>query len=562
MDLPLWKKSPSRHPGDTEPAPEGLAEIARLFLHCGIVESTSLAVTVSTPDGRILYVNSAYERLFGPSAGARLRLPPDHPRPLRRTGERGLPPSSSGDAREEIVEAVDSAGTPFLLWKRVESIHDDKEAVLFVFTIMHRIDPPPEPLPATESNEAEPTLPEVAPDRLVCLFTPEGTLTFVNDPFCRFFGGSREERIGTNFFALVPRARSEDLKHRLHHSTRIPLDLVSVWPTEGTDGQAVWQQWTHKVIRDLSGEPVAFQGTAIDMTSNQQALQELWQAYLRLEQGLRLHTEVLNCLFEENAEVMLVVDYDTLDIVDANPSACRFYGYERERMQGMSLLTINTGSEEYLREKIRLVREGLQNRFVVFHRLSDGILRSVESYLSCADLGDRHLVFSIVHDLTERKRMEKALSRREEELCQKTVQLEEMNTALKVLLSKREEGKKELEESIVTNVRTLVLPHLDMLDASSLGEAQRAALRAAMDHLEEIVSPLLPRLSTRFAGLSPMELRIATLIKDGRRNKEIALILGVSENTVLTHRYHLRTKLGLRGRKVNLQTYLASVLNQ
>jgi DNA-binding CsgD family transcriptional regulator len=56
-----------------------------------------------------------------------------------------------------------------------------------------------------------------------------------------------------------------------------------------------------------------------------------------------------------------------------------------------------------------------------------------------------------------------------------------------------------------------------------------------------------------------MEVQVANLIKVGKRNKEIASILGISLNTVTTYRYRLRTKLGLKQEKVNLRSFLSSI---
>ena len=66
-------------------------------------------------------------------------------------------------------------------------------------------------------------------------------------------------------------------------------------------------------------------------------------------------------------------------------------------------------------------------------------------------------------------------------------------------------------------------------------------------------------LSQMRANLSHMEIQIANLIKAEKDSKEIADILGVSVNTVTTHRYHLRTKLGLKGKKVTLKSHLKSI---
>ena len=74
---------------------------------------------------------------------------------------------------------------------------------------------------------------------------------------------------------------------------------------------------------------------------------------------------------------------------------------------------------------------------------------------------------------------------------------------------------------------------------------QETYLRIVESQLGEIISPFLKILSSRFTNLTPMQIRVAKLIKEGRASKEIAEILGVEEKTILTHRNNLRAKLGL-----------------
>jgi DNA-binding CsgD family transcriptional regulator len=146
----------------------------------------------------------------------------------------------------------------------------------------------------------------------------------------------------------------------------------------------------------------------------------------------------------------------------------------------------------------------------------------------------------------------------DEELKLERKNLAEANAALKVLLRQREEDRRELEEALLTNVKNLVMPYAEKLKNTRLTPDQALFLEIVESHLKEITSPFLLTLSRQFAGLTPMEIRVADLVREGKTTKEIAQILYTSEDSVLFHRHNLRGKLGLKRKKVNLRSFLAS----
>jgi len=137
--------------------------------------------------------------------------------------------------------------------------------------------------------------------------------------------------------------------------------------------------------------------------------------------------------------------------------------------------------------------------------------------------------------------------------------LQEMNIAMGVLLQRAEKDKDALGENVVSNVKELILPYVDKLKKGHLGAEHKVYIDILERNLSEICSPFLKNLSLHYAHISSMEVQVANLIKAGKRNKEIASILGVSSNTIMTHRYRLRSKLGLKQKKVNLRSYLKSI---
>ncbi|MCP4579019.1 MAG: response regulator transcription factor [Deltaproteobacteria bacterium] len=154
---------------------------------------------------------------------------------------------------------------------------------------------------------------------------------------------------------------------------------------------------------------------------------------------------------------------------------------------------------------------------------------------------------------------QEANDRLEERVSEKTVHLEEANTALRVLLRKRDQDKVEFEEKILTNAKLLIEPHLESLKNSGLDPNQNGHLSLMESGLKEIVSPFSQRLTSKYVGLTPGELEVAYLVKEGKRTKDIAEVLNLSGKTIEDYRKQLRSKLGITNQRINLRTYLLSL---
>ncbi len=162
-------------------------------------------------------------------------------------------------------------------------------------------------------------------------------------------------------------------------------------------------------------------------------------------------------------------------------------------------------------------------------------------------------------EIEERKRVEMALRKHENELKAQSDHLENVNIALKVLLKQREADKHEMEEKVISNIKELVNPYLERLKTGRLSTRQNTLVHVLETNLNNIVSPFIRNLSAQFTHFTPMEIRIANLVKEGKTNKEMAELLLISKNTVMFHRYNVRRKLGIKNKKVNLRTYLSAI---
>jgi DNA-binding NarL/FixJ family response regulator len=161
--------------------------------------------------------------------------------------------------------------------------------------------------------------------------------------------------------------------------------------------------------------------------------------------------------------------------------------------------------------------------------------------------------------IIELRNTQQELRERGAELEVKSRDLEELNTALRVLLRKREEDQTVLENDFLTNIKQLIQPYLERLNDSQLNEKQQSYMNILESNINDIVSPLVRKLGSRYLNLSALEIQVANLIIDGRRTKEIASLLNLSDKTIEVHRKNIRKKLGLTNHKTNLRTHLLSL---
>ena len=158
------------------------------------------------------------------------------------------------------------------------------------------------------------------------------------------------------------------------------------------------------------------------------------------------------------------------------------------------------------------------------------------------------------------ERLEQRVAERTAELEDKARSLEDLNSALRVLLQKREEDKTQLEEQVMSNIRQLIIPYLEKLLQSTVAPQHKEVMRMIHANLNTITSSFSRRLTGGYLNLTPKEIQIANLIKDGKSTKELAEFMNTSSKTIEVHREHIRKKLGIKNRRANLRTFLLSSL--
>ncbi len=165
------------------------------------------------------------------------------------------------------------------------------------------------------------------------------------------------------------------------------------------DGSVVWVDLSSSIRRDADGKPLHLMSSIIDITERNQAEEELRESEARFHQ-----------MFEKHDAIMLLIEPQTGLILDANQSAAKFYGYEKSRLLMMNINDLNTQPQEQVAEERRKALNEERNYFIFTHRMANGTERIVEVHSSPISINEKKVLFSVIHDITERKQAEAVIS--------------------------------------------------------------------------------------------------------------------------------------------------------
>jgi PAS domain S-box-containing protein len=234
------------------------------------------------------------------------------------------------------------------------------------------------------------------------------------------------------------------------------------------------------------------------------------------EKALRESAEEFRALLESNPQGVQKIDvFGT--IIFANKAHHEIYGYEEGALIGRSItdfLVHGKERDELPRYLEILVKD--QPMPIPYHQkilTKSGKERDIEvswNYLRDKE-GDVVGFLSIITDITERKKTKKALMESENKLKMKAKELEESNTALKVLLKQRETDKGESEGNILANVKHLIIPYVEKLKKNRAMSEDLVYLNILESNLKEIISPFAQKLTSNQSGLTPKEIQVANL---------------------------------------------------
>lgn len=279
-----------------------------------------------------------------------------------------------------------------------------------------------------------------------------------------------------------------------------------------------------------------------------------------LRKALRESGETFRVLAEQSPSMIWINQGGR--IVYANRRCEQIMGYSREELYAPGFDFRRLVAPEYqalTAQNFARHAQGLDvdpYEYVVLSKQGKRIEASIATKLIAYN--GAPAILGTVTDISHIKKTEAALKKSQTELLAQRKALEEKNAALREVLAQIEADKATILERVAANVDRLLMPIVRKLKLES-GPVDRRQVERLENNIREIASEFGLRLDRGTARLSPREMEICDLARNGLSSKDMAELLRVSVRTVHTLRQRIRKKLALRREGVNLVTYLQTL---
>jgi PAS domain S-box-containing protein len=280
------------------------------------------------------------------------------------------------------------------------------------------------------------------------------------------------------------------------------------------------------------------------------------KSHLHTTGALQQSEQSIRAVMDATSESIMLLDIDAR-ILAINEAGARRFGFTPEQLLGRDIRTFMP--LELARSRWAVRDEVLKTGKAV-HQIDQRGERTYDSwfYPVTDSEGEVNGLAIFARDITDERRFEKNLKQLNLELQAQRVHLEQKNVALNELVRSVEEEKNTIKRQVQANVSRSILPLLSQL-AMRVTPELNDLVNLLRRSLEDISGSFTSTLETKFPQLTPRELDVCRMVRNGLHSKEIAGLLSVSLRSVEKFRQSIRRKLRLQGKKQNLQTFLQSL---
>jgi PAS domain S-box-containing protein len=510
------------------------------------MERASDLMYMTDSDGNLAYVNDAMANTLGWTKEEMIGI---HITQL--VSKESLQPV--GKRRGEIIEKGKLTHETIWITKKGKEVYGENKIVAFYDSVGKYVGGRGVFRDITKRKKAEKALKkseekfrtfmESASD-LMYMTDSDANLTYVNEAMANTLGWTKEEMIGMDLTQVINKESLEKdiiAKVKKEVIKKGKLSFEDIWITK--DGKEVNGENKIVAIYDNDGNFLGTRGVFRDITKRKKA-----------EKALKESEEKFRTFMESASDLMHIVDKDG-NFIYVNKAMCKALGYTRKKLLRMNITQIL--HKEYLvrfgSRRKELIKKGQISLETTWITKNGKEIYCEVKVVAIYDNDGNFLGNSaVVRDITERNKME-------QELEVRASNLDEVNTALRVLLKRREEDKTELEDKVLFSMKEMALPYLEKLNESGLNERQKNYADLLESSLKEITAPFLRTMSIKYSNLTPREFQVVDFIMKNQSTKGIAKLLNVSLKTIETYRFNIRTKLGIKNKKINLKMHLSSI---
>lgn len=377
-----------------------------------IIEAVPFGVSAHTDDGKVFYINQTGQRLLGQDIKAESTLQEliescqvyitgtDQLYPLEE-----LPVWRALKGEQTIAEDLEvhrkGAIIPFEM--QAMPVFDESGNIIYAVNAFQDI---------SERKRAEAALQQsefryrgIVEDQteLVSRFLPDGTIIFVNDAYCRYFGIKKEEIIGNHYAPVIFEEDLEYVQEMVQIITKQnPVVIIENRVVVGKEVR--WTQWINRALFDRQNQLLELQSVGRDISDLKQ-----------VEQALRESEQRYRQIVETADEGIWVIDLEG-NTTFVNPKMAQMLGYSESEMLGMPIFAFSDEEGQAIaKNNLQLRRQGIAGKLDFKFQRKDGseLWAIIASSPILDEFGKSTGVLGMVTDITQRKQTENALHKYE-----------------------------------------------------------------------------------------------------------------------------------------------------